>query len=702
MRVESLRFLVRATPQVERETGSVAMEKITEDMQEKIPVEGPANRKDVPVSEQLEISNNDEYDAVEDAQANLQDHVEDAEEVPASGDPVAMASGKLIPALKQARNAVKNYQQRANGEIGSYTPYESPPTIIEWQGACLDILAENAWYLALNVRLATDLHPDARAAGTIHYIAKPVSVDDAVGKISTIIRAFGVRADYPSPKMLECADFNQLFRIFQELQSLTADFAKQQSNYSDDLFKADAYLEEKQADPVIKREVIQPNPAKASSKTRAEPQETAQRSSPPVVQRQRSYSTGGSTQGWQQSPVTVVTGDVLEGVPDFMGERGRPDLAHKFLKKFCHRASQLNWNNQQACLNFEMKMNENADLWFKQLPKGVKRSFGELKNAFLQCYGSGQDTPTDRYYNAEQRDHEHILDYLLRLNGYASDAKKNYRVPGPDAVEHVRRFLKSCKDPMVKQVFYPLAIKSIDRLEESIQEMLYGTENQPKEFNRRPYRRDGGLRDGYPRTGEQQQKTRFNVASLQYADEYDDEPEGWREYRREAPMRVRWSDQHRQSYRRPPVSYEEELPLWIDDESEFRASPSRPREIRQVAAAADAEYQGRRAEQDNRRAENTRHEGENGYGRGGSSGYRSRERGYQQRPYEDWSTLICAACGRVGHPTNRCFLRCKTCLQVHPVGQCEVAKQLRSVVQILKEKTGEAPAEAIELLASLN
>ena len=38
---------------------------------------------------------------------------------------------------------------------------------------------------------------------------------------------------------------------------------------------------------------------------------------------------------------------------------------------------------------------------------------------------------------------------------------------------------------------------------------------------------------------------------------------------------------------------------------------------------------------------------------------------------ECWKKMVCRACDKVGHPTDRCLRVCKACKQVHDAGECK-------------------------------
>jgi hypothetical protein len=71
-------------------------------------------------------------------------------------------------------------------------------------------------------------------------------------------------------------------------------------------------------------------------------------------------------------------------------------------------------------------------------------------------------------------------------------------------------------------------------------------------------------------------------------------------------------------------------------------------------------------------------------------------------PREDWSKMNCGACGRNGHPTHRCWARCKMCLQVHPHGQCERMRQLVTISKWAISSKEELPTEIQDICKSLN
>lgn len=200
----------------------------------------------------------------------------------------------------------------------------------------------------------------------------------------------------------------------------------------------------------------------------------------------------------------------LDNIALFYGDRDRSEESTQWLKMFIYAMKGSKQPQDQWIDTFELRLRKGALHWFRQLPTKTRKKWSLLCEAFMEYYCSNTlQAPTARYYQASRRTNEHVLDYLLRLNGYAKSAKLQISSSSGGA-EHVRQFLLTCGDDELMDRFYPLGLTRIGDLEKMIQQKLRGEERKK---TRNPVaRRRGYDRDVDKRRDDSRNQPRVSLA----------------------------------------------------------------------------------------------------------------------------------------------------------------------------------------------
>ena len=335
-------------------------------------------------------------------------------------------------------------------------------------------------------------------------------------------------------------------------------------------------------------------------------------------------------------------------------------------------------------------MRAGALSWYNQLPKDDRKDWTYLSSRFWKqyCVDQGRSAQS-KYHQAKRGADEHLLDYLLRLNGLARKARIPYQGGGESGIEHVRRFLESCRSESVSDYFFPLGLDDISKVETMLQEKLIGERRlelseMRKRTTRSPTGRDSSTRNMRPGSTAAKSSSAW------------DSGHGYRQPRWESARNVWSEDEGSESGEEARMMQDEYGEYFSEHRLSSAAGPSDRRSG--PTSGNPGGFRDRSRDRGYYPDQRDRPR-DRGYER--ESRDYPRDRGYDRDPRGRTPSgtgpppgSTCAACGGSNHTADRCYRRCRFCGQVHAPGQCEKNQQLQTVLEYLKSaKIEDLPAK---------
>ncbi|KAE9332294.1 hypothetical protein PR003_g14583 [Phytophthora rubi] len=175
----------------------------------------------------------------------------------------------------------------------------------------------------------------------------------------------------------------------------------------------------------------------------------------------------------------IATHLPLGNIKPFLGTRNKSERSMQWLRKFMYEMKGTHTPTNEWCMAFELRLQDGALHWYRQLPRKTKRTWKLLSDAFIKYYCSKfTQSAKARCYSAKREDKEHVCDYLNRLNGYARNAGVQFENGGRKAKDHVDHFLDTCDDRGLEERLCHTRVKDIHGLEEMINDILRSRERK--------------------------------------------------------------------------------------------------------------------------------------------------------------------------------------------------------------------------------
>ncbi|OWY90923.1 hypothetical protein PHMEG_00040716, partial [Phytophthora megakarya] len=132
--------------------------------------------------------------------------------------------------------------------------------------------------------------------------------------------------------------------------------------------------------------------------------------------------------------IKITTHLPLGNIKAFSGYRNKSEKSMQWLRTFIYEMKGTHTPPNEWCMAFELRLQDGALHWYRQLPRKTRRTWKLLSDAFIKYYCSKfNQSAKARYYSAKREDKEHVCDYLNRLNGYASNAGVQFENGGREA-----------------------------------------------------------------------------------------------------------------------------------------------------------------------------------------------------------------------------------------------------------------------------
>ncbi|OWZ20747.1 hypothetical protein PHMEG_0004809 [Phytophthora megakarya] len=168
----------------------------------------------------------------------------------------------------------------------------------------------------------------------------------------------------------------------------------------------------------------------------------------------------------------------------------------QWLRTFIYEMKGTHTPPNDWCMALEVRLQDGALHWYRQLPRKTRRTWKLLSVAFIKYYCSKfSQSAKARCYSAKREDKEHVCDYLNRLNGYARNAGVQFENGGREAKSAVEHFLDTCDDRGLEERLCHVRVKVIHDLED-INDILKRRDLKTKRDSsvRRSSGQDGGRR----------------------------------------------------------------------------------------------------------------------------------------------------------------------------------------------------------------
>uniref|UniRef100_H3GX78 Retrotransposon gag domain-containing protein n=1 Tax=Phytophthora ramorum TaxID=164328 RepID=H3GX78_PHYRM len=163
----------------------------------------------------------------------------------------------------------------------------------------------------------------------------------------------------------------------------------------------------------------------------------------------------------------------LSNIKTYLGLHDKSEKSMQWLRAFIYEMKGTHTPPNEWCMAFELKLQDGALHWYRQLPRKTRRTWKLLSDAFIKYYCSRfNQSAKARYYSAKREQKKHACDYLNRLNGYARNAGVQFEHGGRDAKDHVEHFLGSCEDRGLEERLCHVRVKNIHDLEDMINDIF--------------------------------------------------------------------------------------------------------------------------------------------------------------------------------------------------------------------------------------
>jgi hypothetical protein len=372
--------------------------------------------------------------------------------------------------------------------------------------------------------------------------------------------------------------------------------------------------------------------------------------------------------------VTQLRQSACADVKPFDGRTRDEFRGKSFISSIRSAFRQDGLTNGQCCIKFPEMLTGVTKIWYKQLPKDIRKDWNKLQAEFEREYCGAAVTPHQRYYELRRKPTEEPLDYLYRLNVQAMEAGIDFA--GVEGSFHVTHFLDTCEDPDLARQFGLAKPTTELGLRTALKELLRQSQRAKRDdaIKTRTDKRDKGFKSAA--SGSKQNPILVNaLAKLQAAagrlaadaDESAGESEG--EWPSDSDTDEVESD-------------ESTLTPSLDDFSSVLA-PASIEALAKVIAALQGRDKPTKGKPDAVKHNPCSH--------CGSKRHSDRD---------CWARITCTVCGRAGHPAEYCYHRCKGCGNVHERGACpleEVVNQLKTWFDPVKH-AGILPADVEKML----
>ncbi|OWZ07475.1 hypothetical protein PHMEG_00020124 [Phytophthora megakarya] len=196
--------------------------------------------------------------------------------------------------------------------------------------------------------------------------------------------------------------------------------------------------------------------------------------------------------------IEITTHCPLGNIKTFSGYRNKSEKSMWWLRTFIYEMKGTHTPPNDWCMAFELRLQDGALHWYRQLPRKTRHTWKLLSDAFTTYYCSKFNLSAKaRYYSSKREDKEHVCDYLNRLNGYARNAGVQFENGGREAKDHVKHFLDTYDDRGLEERLCHVRVKDIHDLEDMINDILKRRDRKSKRDSsvvRRSSGQDGGRR----------------------------------------------------------------------------------------------------------------------------------------------------------------------------------------------------------------
>jgi hypothetical protein len=316
-----------------------------------------------------------------------------------------------------------------------------------------------------------------------------------------------------------------------------------------------------------------------------------------------------------------------------------------------------------------------TNIWYKQLPKDIRKDWIKLQAEFEKEYCDAAITPHQRYYELRRKPTEEPLDYLYRLNVQAMEASIDFA--GVEGPFHVTHFLDTCEDADLARQFVLAKPTTELGLRTALKELLRQTQRTRRDdsIKARTDKRDGKAFKSAAQGSKQNPilvnaLSKLQAATSRLAADADASA---------SESDAEWSSDSDTG----EVETDESTSASSLDDFGSVLAPASIEALAKVIAALQGRDKPMKGKPDAIKHNPCSH--------CGSKRHSDRD---------CWARITCTVCWRAGHPAEYCYHRCKGCGNVHERGACpleEVVNQLKTWFDPVKH-AGILPADVEKML----